>query len=56
MSSTKVRRSLALGAMAVLGTLAAFTAGARAGAAINGQTSSMTVAKIPMPTLSVALR
>jgi hypothetical protein len=44
-----------MGALAILGALSAFTVGARTGAAINGQTSSMTVARIPMPTLTVAI-
>ncbi len=55
MHSTKLRRSLAVTALAVVGVLSAFAMGARAGAALDGQTSQMTVARIPMPALQAAI-
>ena len=55
MQSTKLRRSVAVSALALVGVLGAFTVGARAGAALDGQTSQLTVARIPMPVLQAAI-
>ena len=41
--------------LALVGVLGAFTVGARAGAALDGQTSQLTVARIPMPVLQAAI-
>ncbi len=55
MHSTKIRRSVAVSAVALVGVLGAFALGARAGAALDGQTSQLTVARIPMPVLQAAI-
>jgi hypothetical protein len=55
MHSTKLRRSLAVSALAIAGALGAFAMGARAGAALDGQSNQMTVARIPMPVLQAAI-
>jgi hypothetical protein len=53
--STKLRRSLAISALALLGALGAFAVGARAGAALDGHTSQLTMARVPMPVLQAAI-
>ena len=45
------RRSLAVLTLAVVGSLTAFLAGARVGAAINGHVNGLTLAHSPMPQL-----
>jgi hypothetical protein len=55
MHSTKLRRSVAVSALAIAGALGAFAMGARAGAALEGKTNQMTVARIPMPVLQAAI-
>ena len=53
-SSTTVRRSLVVGTLGLLGVSFAFFVGAYAGAALNGQTHSVTVARIPVTSLMPA--
>lgn len=55
MQSTKLRRSLAMSALALVGAMGAFSLGARAGAALDGQASTMTVARVPFATLQAAV-
>ena len=48
------RRSLVAAALSLLGATVTFVAGAHAGAALNGQTHSVTVARIPVTVLMQA--
>jgi hypothetical protein len=48
MQHSKACRGLAMGALAVVGVTATFAVGARAGAALNGQVSAISVARIPL--------
>ena len=56
MHSTKLRRSLAVSALAVVGAMCAFGLGARAGAALDGHTSATTIARIPMPVMHASIK
>jgi hypothetical protein len=47
----KLRRSLALSTLALLGAMSAFLLGARAGAALDGHVNHVTIARVPMPML-----
>lgn len=49
-----LRRSLVVGTLGLLGASCAFIVGAYAGAALNGQTHSVTVARIPVTSLMQA--
>jgi hypothetical protein len=54
MHRSTFRRSLAVLTLGLLGTLMAFMAGARAGAALNGHVNGLTLAHAPMPKLPAA--
>jgi len=56
MRSTKVRRSLALSTLALVGAASAFLLGARAGAALDGHAAAMTIARLPIPSLRTTVR
>ena len=45
----KLRRSLALSTLALVGAMTAFLLGARVGAALDGHVNHVTIARIPMP-------
>lgn len=50
------KRFLALGSLSILGVACAFVMGASAGAALNGQVNSISVARIPVYALQSASR
>lgn len=52
MRSTRMATTSAVVAIALIGTAAAFTLGAYAGAALNGRVMSISVARVPMPVLA----
>lgn len=49
---SRVATKSAVIALALLGTVAAFTVGAHAGAALNGRVMAISVARVPMPVLA----
>jgi hypothetical protein len=49
--SKTLRRSLVVGALSLVGATLTFVAGAHAGAALNGKTHSVTVARVPVSSL-----
>ena len=54
MQRSQVRRLVAVGSLGMLGVACAFLMGATAGAALNGQVNSISVARIPMTALQAA--
>jgi hypothetical protein len=51
MGSRVITKTFVVG-LALLGTLAAFSVGAQAGALLNGRVMAVSVARVPMPVLA----
>jgi hypothetical protein len=54
MQRAKIRRVVAVASLGILGVGCAFLMGASAGAALNGQVNSISVARVPVTVLQAA--
>ncbi len=55
MLNSNQRRAFAFGAVGVIGSLAAFAAGARVGNMIDHGARAVTIARMPVPTISAQI-